>query len=107
MQKIVGQIKCTTTNHTKGDNGIYMVGLELFIMSSFQRIKTIPLNKFYFKLDELKAAKSVKMKSVKRGHNILSGLHSTGFFGNTRKKLLHLSWKILIHIPYSADICTF
>ena len=62
MEKIVGQVKWTTINHTKGRSSskesdvVYMVGLEESPLLGALFKKPINSNKYYSQLDQLKAA---------------------------------------------------
>ena len=74
---MVGQVKCTTTNHTKGRSSskegevVYMVGLGVLYYELPPENQAINSNKYCSQLDQLKAALEEKCPElVNRKHII-------------------------------------
>ena len=109
---MVGQVKCTTTNHTKGRSSskegevVYMVGLGVLYYELPPENQAINSNKYCSQLDQLKAALEEKCPELVNRKHIIFHQDNTRPHVSlmTRKKLLQLSWEVLIHPPYSPDI---
>ena len=109
----MGQVKWTTTNHTKGQS--YPKKVMLCIWWDWKGVlyyellpenQMINSNKYCCQLDHLKAALNKKHpESVNRKriifHQDTARPHVSLM---TRQKLLELGWEVVIHPPYSPDI---
>ena len=101
----MGQVKWTTTNHTKGqspskkDDAVYAVGLRVLYYELLLENQTINSNKYHSWLDQLKAALDKKcVKLVNRKCIILHQDNTRPHVSlMSRQKLLQLGWEVLNH----------
>ena len=113
-EEIIGQVKWTTTNHTKdwssskeGDV-VYMVGLGGLYYELLPENWTVNSNKYCPQSDQLKAALDEKHPELVNRKYIIFHRDNTRLPVSlmTRQKLLLLGWEVLIHLLYSPDIVT-
>ena len=104
-EEIMGQVKWTTTNHTKGqspskkDDAVYVVGLGVLYYELLLENQTINSNKYHSWLDQLKAALDKKCVKLVNRKCIIFHQDNTRPHVSlmSRQKLLQLGWEVLNH----------
>ena len=106
MEEIVGQVKWTTTNHTKGRSSTKESDVVYTVRLEGSPLLWTPSGKPPLPLDQLKAALDEKCPELVNRKCIIFHQDNTRPHVSlmTRQKLLQLVWEVLILPPYSPDI---